>query len=433
MPHYLLVVESPKKAKTIKKYLGNDFTVKASVGHVKDLPKSKMGIDIENDFTPHYEVIRGKGVVLKEIKQAAKKADVVYLATDPDREGEAIAFHIAEELGKGQADKVKRLLFHEITERAIHEAIDHPVTLDEHKFDSQQARRVLDRLVGYQISPLLWSKIRRGLSAGRVQSVAVRLVVEREAEIAAFKPQEYWTLEVRLAATEPPIFTAKLTRLDGKKAQVTNAAEAEALAAEIEHADFAVQSVERKERRRMPLPPYITSKMQQDAANRLNFTTKRTMTLAQRLYEGIELGDEGSVGLITYMRTDSPRLSQEAVADVRQFIDATYGAGDLPAKPNTYKTKSSAQDAHEAIRPTSMKYTPEMVKPFLERDLFRLYKLIWDRFVACQMKPAVYMQTAADIQAGRATFRATDSTLKFKGWLKVYGDKDELLVALRLL
>jgi DNA topoisomerase-1 len=426
MPNYLLVVESPKKAKTIKKYLGNDFTVKASVGHVKDLPKSKLGIDIDHDFTPQYEVIRGKGTVLKEIKQAAKKADVVYLATDPDREGEAIAFHIAEEIGKGQSEKVKRLLFHEITERAIREAIAHPGSLDENKFDSQQARRVLDRLVGYQISPLLWSKIRRGLSAGRVQSVAVRLVVEREAEIAAFKPREYWTLDVKLTAHAPPVFIARLIRIDGKKAALDNAAEAEALGAELEKAPFTVQSVARKERRRQPLPPYITSKLQQDAANRLNFTTKRTMALAQQLYEGIELGEEGAVGLITYMRTDSPRISQDAIAEVRQFIGATYGAETLPSKPNTYKTKSSAQDAHEAIRPTSMKYTPEAVKPFLERDLYRLYKLIWDRFVACQMMPAIYMQTTVDIQAGRATFRASDSTLQFRGWLSVYGDKDDL-------
>lgn len=429
MPHYLVVVESPKKAKTIKKYLGDDFTVKASVGHVKDLPKSKMGIDIENDFAPQYEVIRGKGVVLKEIKQAAKKADVVYLATDPDREGEAIAFHIAEELGRERAQKVKRLLFHEITERAIREAIEHPVQLDEHKFDSQQARRILDRLVGYQISPLLWAKIRRGLSAGRVQSVAVRFVVEREAEIAAFKPREYWTLDAQLAAGKPPAFIARLIKIDGEKAEIANIAEAEALATELEQTPFTVGNVTRKERRRQPLPPYITSKLQQDAANRLNFTTKRTMTLAQLLYEGIELGEEGAVGLITYMRTDSPRISQEALGEVRQFIESTYGADNLPAKPNVYRTKGTAQDAHEAIRPTSMKYTPEVVKPFLDRDLYRLYKLIWDRFVACQMKPAIYQQTSVDIQAGRATFRATDSTLKFRGWLSVYGDKDELTKA----
>lgn len=429
MPHYLVVVESPKKAKTIKKYLGDDFTVKASVGHVKDLPKSKMGIDIENDFAPQYEVIRGKGVVLKEIKQAAKKADVVYLATDPDREGEAIAFHIAEELGRERDQKVKRLLFHEITERAIREAIEHPVQLDEHKFDSQQARRILDRLVGYQISPLLWAKIRRGLSAGRVQSVAVRFVVEREAEIAAFKPREYWTLDAQLAAGKPPAFIARLIKIDGEKAEIANIAEAEALATELEQTPFAVDNVTRKDRRRQPLPPYITSKLQQDAANRLNFTTKRTMTLAQLLYEGIELGEEGAVGLITYMRTDSPRISQEALGEVRQFIESTYGADNLPAKPNVYRTKGTAQDAHEAIRPTSMKYTPEVVKPFLDRDLYRLYKLIWDRFVACQMKPAVYQQTSVDIQAGRATFRATDSTLKFRGWLSVYGDKDELTKA----
>lgn len=427
MPHYLLVVESPKKAKTIKKYLGPDFTVMASVGHVKDLPSKTLGVDIEKNFSPEYEVIRGKGTVIKEIKSAAKKSDIIYLATDPDREGEAISFHIAEELGKTQAPKVKRLLFHEITERAIKEAIRNPVELDENKFNSQQARRVLDRLVGYQISPILWDKIKRGLSAGRVQSVAVRLVVEREEAIKAFKPEEYWTLEVRLQAKKPPIFTAKLVRLDGEKPRIPDEASALKLARELEKTPFVVLGVEHKERRRMPLPPYITSKMQQDAANRLNFTAKKTMTLAQHLYEGIELGAEGSIGLITYMRTDSPRIAPEAVAEVRDFIASAYGPGELPSKPNAYKTKGNAQDAHEAIRPTSMKYTPEFVQPYLERDMYRLYKLIWDRFVACQMKPAIYQQTSVDIGAGRAGFRATDSKLKYMGWLRAYGDTDSLL------
>ncbi len=425
MPNYLVVVESPAKAKTIKKYLGNSYTVKASVGHVKDLPKSKMGVDIEKDFAPVYEVIRGKGQVLKEIKQAAKKASKVFLATDPDREGEAIAFHIAEEIGGADSDKVSRVLFNEITKRAIQEAIKHPLKLDEKKFDSQQARRVLDRLVGYQISPILWTKIRRGLSAGRVQSVAVRLVVERESEIQAFVPQEYWTLEAALAAKLPPEFVAKLVRIAGKKAELNDEQTTRSLVQDLEQASYVVEKVDRRERRRNAAAPYITSKLQQDAANRLHFTAKKTMTLAQRLYEGIELGEEGAVGLITYMRTDSTRLSQDAVAEAREHIEKTFGADYLPAEANVFKTKNSAQDAHEAIRPTSLAFPPEKVKDFLERDMLRLYKLIWDRFVACQMVPAVYDQTTADIAAGRCTFRASGSRLKFAGYLAVYGEKVE--------
>ncbi|HCF61008.1 MAG TPA: type I DNA topoisomerase [Myxococcales bacterium] len=425
MANYLVVVESPAKAKTIKKYLGTDYTVKASVGHVKDLPKSKMGVDIEKDFEPVYEVIRGKSQVLKEIKQAAKKAEKIFLATDPDREGEAIAFHIAEEVGGPRSEKVSRVMFNEITKRAIQEAFKHPRTLDERKFDSQQARRVLDRLVGYQISPILWSKIRRGLSAGRVQSVAVRLVVEREEEIKAFVPQEYWTLDARLAGRLPPQFTARLVKLDGKKAEIKDEPTASRLVAALRECTFVVDKVEKKERRRNPPAPYITAKLQQDAANRLRFTAKRTMGLAQKLYEGIELGDEGAVGLITYMRTDSARLSQEAVAEVREYIEKQYGRDHLPESPNVFKSKGSAQEAHEAIRPTSVAYPPERVKPFLDRDSFRLYKLIWDRFVACQMQPAVYDQTTADIGAANATFRATGSRLRFPGWLSAYGEKLE--------
>jgi DNA topoisomerase-1 len=425
MPNYLVVVESPAKAKTIKKYLGNSYTVKASVGHVKDLPKSKMGVDIEKDFAPVYEVIRGKGQVLKEIKQAAKKASKVFLATDPDREGEAIAFHIAEEIGGFESDKVSRVLFNEITKRAIQEAIKHPLKLDERKFDSQQARRVLDRLVGYQISPILWNKIRRGLSAGRVQSVAVRLVVEREEEIQAFVPQEYWTLEAALAGKLPPEFIARLVRVGGKKAELNDEQSTRSLVAALEKASYLVEKVDKRERRRNAPAPYITSKLQQDAANRLHFTAKKTMTLAQRLYEGVELGEEGAVGLITYMRTDSTRLSQDAVAEVRAHIEKSFGQEYLPAEANVFKTKNSAQDAHEAIRPTSLAFPPERVKEFLERDVLRLYKLIWDRFVACQMVPAIYDQTTADIAAGRCTFRASGSRLKFAGYLAVYGEKPD--------
>jgi DNA topoisomerase-1 len=424
----LVIVESPAKAKTIKKYLGRSYDVRASVGHVKDLPKSKMGVDIEKGFLPEYDVIKGKAKVLSEIKRAARSADRVFLATDPDREGEAIAWHISEELGAGGGDdRVRRVLFNEITKNAIQKAIEHPIDLDRNKFDSQQARRILDRLVGYQISPILWKKVRRGLSAGRVQSVAVRLVVEREREIEAFLPEEYWTLDADLAAKLPPEFTAKLWKVDGEKAALKDEATTRALQADVERARFVVQTVDRKERRRNPPPPFTTAKLQQDAANRLGFTAKKTMTLAQRLYEGVELGDE-TVGLITYMRTDSVRLSTEAVDAARVFVGEKYGKDHLPETPNVFKTKAkAAQEAHEAIRPTNLEWTPERVQPFFEaigeRDMYRLYELIWNRFVACQMVPAIYDQTAADIAAGRATFRATGSILKFPGYLAVYGAK----------
>jgi DNA topoisomerase I len=425
----LVVVESPAKAKTIKKYLGRSYDVKASVGHVKDLPKSKMGVDIENGFAPQYDVIKGKVKVLSEIKRAARSAGRVLLATDPDREGEAIAWHIAEELGAvGGDDRVSRVLFNEITKTAIQKAILEPRRLDKCKFDSQQARRILDRLVGYKISPILWSKVKRGLSAGRVQSVAVRLVVDREREIEAFKPEEYWSVEADLAAALPPEFRARLVKIAGQKADLKEEAPTRALVGELEHEPFTVAAVEKKERRRNPPPPFTTAKLQQEAANRLGFTTRKTMTLAQRLYEGVELGDEGAVGLITYMRTDSVRLSTEAVDAVRVHIAERYGADHLPEGPNFFKTKQkAAQEAHEAVRPTSMEWTPERVEPYFEamgeRDMFRLYQLIWNRFVACQMLPAVYDQTTADIAAGRAIFRATGSHLKFPGYLAVYGAK----------
>ncbi|MBF5041236.1 type I DNA topoisomerase [Aggregicoccus sp. 17bor-14] len=421
-PHYLVVVESPAKAKTIKKYLGSGYTVKASVGHVKDLPKSKMGVDIERDFEPEYEVIKGKEKVLGDLKKAARGVDTVFLATDPDREGEAIAWHIHDELGH---QNQFRVMFNEITKKAIQEAIAQPRQLNRDNYDSQQTRRILDRLVGYQISPLLWKKVRRGLSAGRVQSVAVRLVVEREEEIKAFVPQEYWTLEALLQGQQPPPFKAKLSRVDGKKLELTNQAQTEGLVAELQGARYTVAKVDRKERRRNAPAPFITSKLQQEAANRLGFSAKKTMTLAQKLYEGVALGEEGQVALITYMRTDSTRLSNDAVEQVRGFIATTFGKDSLPPEPLVYKTKKSAQDAHEAIRPTSLEYPPTRVRGFFEQmgeeDMYRLYELIWNRFVACQMMPAVYDQTAADITAARATFRASGSTLKFPGYLAVYG------------
>ncbi|MFY1828543.1 type I DNA topoisomerase [Myxococcus fulvus] len=422
-PHYLVVVESPAKAKTIKKYLGSGYTVKASVGHVKDLPKSKIGVDVEHDFQPEYEVIKGKEKVLNELKKMAKSADKVFLATDPDREGEAIAWHIKEELAHPDA---MRVTFNEITKKAIQEAIAQPRELNQDNYDSQQTRRILDRLVGYQISPLLWQKIRRGLSAGRVQSVAVRLIVEREAEIKAFVPEEYWTLDALLEGPSgPPPFKAKLSKVDGKKVELKDRVNTEALVSELQGAAFSVAKVDRRERRRNAPAPFITSKLQQEAANRLSFTAKKTMTLAQKLYEGVPLGEEGQTALITYMRTDSTRLSDDAVKQVREMIGTKYGAEYLPEEPVVYKSRKSAQDAHEAIRPTSLEYPPERVRPFFdamdEQDMFRLYELIWNRFVACQMKPAVYDQTSADISAGRATFRASGSTLKFPGYLAVYG------------
>ena len=421
---YLVIVESPAKAKTIKKYLGSGFSVKASVGHVKDLPKSKMGVDPEHDFAPTYEVIKGKAKVLSDIKRAAAGAERTYLATDPDREGEAIAWHIAEEVG-GPGVDIQRVLFNEITKKAVQEAIQHPLELDRRKFDSQQARRVLDRLVGYQISPILWKKVRRGLSAGRVQSVAVRLVVERESAIKAFIAVEYWTLDAQLAGRLPPTFLARLAKVDGRKAEIKDQSQSDALVRELGTATYRVVKVDRRERRRNPAPPFITSKLQQEAANRLHFSAKKTMTLAQRLYEGVELGDEGSVGLISYMRTDSTRLSDDAVADARARISKRYGKEFLPAEPNVFRQGKRAQDAHEAIRPTSVEWTPERVQGFLEPDMFRLYELIWNRFLACQMAPAVYDLTSVDIEAGRAMFRATGTILKFAGYLAVYGEKPD--------
>jgi DNA topoisomerase-1 len=433
----LVVVESPAKAKTIKKYLGAGFTVKASVGHVMDLPKSKMGVDIANGFKPEYVIIRGKGKIIAEIKKSAKTADIVYLAPDPDREGEAIAWHLADEI-RGVNKNIKRILFNEITKRGITEALSRPGEIDQHKFESQQARRILDRLVGYEISPILWKKVRRGLSAGRVQSVAVRIVVEREREIAAFKPVEYWTIEADVEGHEPPPFRVRLTKIDGQKADLTNGDDSRRVVEELKTAKYVVEKVDRKERRKNPLAPFITSRLQQEAARKLRFTAKKTMALAQRLYEGLDLGAEGAVGLITYMRTDSTRLSDDAVAEARAYIGERYGKDYLPEAPVVYKTKKSAQDAHEAIRPTSMQYDPETVRRHLTEaaagnqeklhdvdDHVRLYQLIWNRFIACQMKPAVYDQTAIDIAAARYTLRANGQILKFPGYTAVYTESAE--------
>ncbi len=422
MAHSLVIVESPAKAKTINKYLGRNYSVKASLGHVKDLPKKELGIDVDKEFEPTYEVIPGKTKVVSELKKAAKDADAVYLAADPDREGEAICAHLAELLGRTKAQKKKifRVLFNEITPKAIKAAFDKPGQIDAHLVDAQQARRVLDRLVGYKISPLLWDKVRRGLSAGRVQTVALRLIVEREREIRAFVPKEYWTIHAVLEAGEPPLFEAKLAKYKGEEIEIPNEAEAQRVIAAVERANWEVASVTQKEKRRHAPPPFTTSKLQQAAYNRLRYTGKRTMMLAQKLYEGVELGDEGSVGLITYMRTDSVKVSNDALEQVREFIGGKFGANYLPDKPNFFKSKKDAQEAHEAIRPTDTARTPDAVRRYLDDDLFKLYQLIWQRFVASQMLPAVFDQTTIDIAAGDYTFRATGSIQKFDGYLVVY-------------
>ncbi|MCG3173182.1 MAG: DNA topoisomerase 1 [Myxococcota bacterium] len=417
MPNTLVIVESPAKAKTLQKYLGRGYSVKASVGHVRDLPKSKIGVDLET-FIPHYQTIKEKTKVLKELHDAAKKAEKVLLAPDPDREGEAIAWHI-EEILKKDNPNIRRITFNEITKSAVLKALKDERPIDMNKVDSQQARRVLDRIVGYQISPILWDKVRRGLSAGRVQSVALRLVVEREREIQAFKPQEYWTLEVLLDAALPPSFKARLTHVDKKKVDLKQGPETLALAEEAKKAAYKVASLQIKERRRKAPPPYITSKLQQDAAARFGFSAARTMGIAQGLYEGVEVGDE-TVGLITYMRTDSVRLSNDALEMAREHIQKNYGKEYLPDSPQFYKGKSSAQDAHEAIRPTSASRTPEAMAKYLDADQLKLYTLIWKRFIACQMNQAVFDQTTAEIEAGRLTFRATGSVLKFDGYLTLY-------------
>jgi len=492
MARSLVIVESPAKAKTINKYLGRNYTVKASYGHVMDLPKKTIGIllpgeengkkkkkrktkakgkaaekaaeaktakavvvNSENIFEPTYEVIPGKIKVIHDLQKAARTAEAVYLAGDPDREGEAICAHLAEILSKpkkytaliakaqeaaqnGDSDKPKpaakkeepatngappkiyRVMFNEITQKAIKAAFDKPTQVDEHLVDAQQARRVLDRIVGYKVSPLLWNKVRRGLSAGRVQTVALRLIVEREQEIRAFIPKEYWTIHALLDAGTPPIFEAKLSKFKGEDIEVNNQADADKVVAAVQKAKWVVASVAQKEKKRNPPPPFTTSKLQQAAYNRLRYTAKRTMSLAQKLYEGVELGQEGSVALITYMRTDSVRVSNDALDQVRTLIPERFGANYLPEKPNFYKSKKDAQEAHEAVRPTDVMRAPEDVRPFLEDDLFKLYQLIWQRFVASQMLPAIFDQTTIDINAGDYTFRATGSVQKFDGYLRVY-------------
>src|SRR5205085_1068976 len=416
----LVIVESPAKANTINKYLGDDYIVKASLGHVKDLPKSKLGVDIDNDFEPVYDIIPGKEKVVKELRAAAKSAQRILLAADPDREGEAICQHLKEIL-EGNKAEIFRVLFNEITPKAIRAAVEHPGRINQHIVDAQQARRILDRLVGYQVSPLLWDKVRRGISAGRVQTVALRMIVERENEIKAFVPQEYWSIIAKLEGHAPPQFDARLARIKGKTAEVTSQAEADHVLEAVKNGEFVVDSVVTKEKKRNPVPPFTTSKLQQDAARRLRFSVKKTMMLAQRLYEGIDLGgDEGRIGLITYMRSDSTRVSDEALEMVRSYISDLYGGPYLPEKPVIYKSKKDAQDAHEAIRPTFVGRTPDDLKAYLSEDELKLYRLIWTRFIASQMNPAVYDQTTVEISVKDYLFRASGPVMKFDGFLKIY-------------
>src|SRR5712691_7634527 len=432
MAKSLVIVESPAKAKTIGKYLGSQYVVKASLGHVKDLPKKDLAVDVDKGFEPHYEIIEGKKKLMAELKQAAKGVDSVYLAADPDREGEAICYHLQEELNGNKKAKVYRVMFNEITANAIRKAFEKPGSVNLNLVDAQQARRILDRLVGYKISPLLWDKVRRGLSAGRVQTVALRLIVDREREIRAFQKREYWTIDVNLGAKKPPQLSAHLAKRNDENVEIANEAAAQSIVSTVEGADYTVRSVTTKEKRRHPVPPFITSTLQQEAARKLRFSVKRTMMLAQKLYEGVELGkDEGAVGLISYMRTDSTRVSNDALDEVRAMIGERYGADYRPEKPNFYKSKKDAQDAHEAIRPTSALRTPESVASFLAEDELKLYGLIWQRFVASQMTPAVFDQTTIDVDAkgkdGAAyIFRATGSVEKFNGFLRVYKEgKDQ--------
>ena len=446
MAKNLVIVESPAKAKTINKYLGKDFIVKASIGHIKDLPSKGLGVDVQNNFAPEYEIIpdtkkRNNKKIVADLKKTAKEVDAIYLAADPDREGEAICQHLAEEIvPKKPAIPAFRVMFNEITKRAVQEAFEHPKQIDENLVDAQQARRVLDRLVGYKVSPLLCRTIGGRLSAGRVQSVALRMVVEREREIEAFKKTEYWTIAANVAGKQPPAFDARLLKVgeqtvktsgfdqDLKKTEILigNEGLANEIVAEVKQQTFVVDEVTTKERKRNPVPPFITSKLQQEAARKLGFPVKRTMMIAQHLYEGVEIGAEGSVGLITYMRTDSTRVGEAALSEVRGFVNQQYGANYLPEKAVHYRSKKDAQDAHEAIRPTDVARTPDSLAQYLKPEELKLYRLIWQRFVASQMMPALFDQTTIDIKAGRFVFRATGSVQKFDGFLKIYQEgRDE--------
>lgn len=418
----LVIVESPAKAKTINKYLGKNYIIEASMGHIIDLPKSRIAVDVENNFQPEYITVRGRASILNRLKKLAASTERVLLAADPDREGEAISWHLSNAL-RSRNDNIKRIEFNEITKTALESAILKPRDIDQDLVNAQQARRILDRLVGYNISPLLWKKVKRGLSAGRVQSVALRLISEREDEIDAFVPEEYWTLDAKLASGEGAV-KASLHSIDGKKAELRAESEVNALVGELENSSFVIKSIALRERRRQPTAPYTTSKMQQDAANKLGFTSQKTMMVAQQLYEGIELG-EGVTGLITYMRTDSTRVSPQAVDQVREYIHATYGANFLSAEPRIYKSSRSAQDAHEAIRPTDPKLHPDAITKHLSKDQLRLYQMVWQKFVSSQMADEVADHTSIDIEAGRTLFRATGRVVKFTGFSEVFSDEEK--------
>jgi DNA topoisomerase-1 len=416
----LVIVESPAKAKTIERYLGKDFTVMASMGHLRDLPKSQFAVDIEHDFAPKYISIRGKGDLIAKLKKEAKKSDKVYLATDPDREGEAISWHLSQLLGL-EPEKYARVTFNEITKTAVTNGIKHPRDIDIDLVNAQQARRILDRIVGYKLSPMLWARVKKGLSAGRVQSVTTKLIVDREREINAFVPKEYWTMDAKYTAkSSKKPFTAKFYGTEAGKLELNNQQDSDKVLAAIEGQPHQVSKIKRGEKRRRPAPPFITSTLQQEASRKLNFQSRKTMSVAQELYEGVNLGKAGQVGLITYMRTDSLRISQEAQEFAKEFIVNTYGEEFYPKTPNIYKTKGNAQDAHEAIRPTSGKFHPDAVKEYLSKDQYRLYKLVWDRFMASQMEVAVYDTLAVDITCNGYLFKATGQSVKFKGFTAIY-------------
>lgn len=425
MAKSLVIVESPAKSRTLGQFLGSHYTVKPSMGHVIDLPTTKMGVQIENGFEPTYVVIKGKKKILDELKKEAKSVETVYLAPDPDREGEAISWHLQKYLSNHK--KIYRVVFHEITKEAVLEAFRHPGEIDLRLVNAQQARRILDRLVGYNLSPLLWKKVGKGLSAGRVQSVAVRLIVDREKEIQAFIPKEYWELEAKLSPESAPkkVFSAKLEKIKDTKAEVATEEEAKRIQAECEAGIFTVQDVRKSEKKKSPSPPFITSKLQQDAFNKLHFSTSRTMRIAQQLYEGLDVGAEGTVGLITYMRTDSVRVSDAALHQVRDYIQKTYGTSYLPKSPNLYRSKKSAQEAHEAIRPSSVFRTPDSLKSHLTPDQFKLYQLIWSRFVASQMEKAAFQVVTVDIACGMYLFRSSAQRCLFLGFLSVYEIEEE--------
>lgn len=424
MPKSLVIVESPAKAKTINKYLGKDFQVTSSLGHIKDLPTGSLGIDVEHDFTPEYTVIKGKKKVITEIKKATKDKQKVFLAPDPDREGEAIAWHIASELNPKKVE-IYRVTFNEITKQAIQDAFKHPGQIDINKVNAQQTRRILDRLVGYKISPLLWRKLFTGLSAGRVQSVALKMICDREAEIQAFVKEEYWSITANLLTPDNEKFDAKLRQYKNKNVTISDEQTATRMVNEIKQQSFVVDSVKKQDKQRRPYAPFITSTLQQEAARHFNFTANKTMMVAQSLYEGVDLGPEGTTGLITYMRTDSTRIAQSALSEARSYIATAFGKEYLPPKANIYSSKKAAQDAHEAIRPTLPSRSPEQIKKHLTTDQFKLYSLIWKRFIACQMKNAVLAQTTIDIAAGEYSFRATGSVIKFDGFMKLYMEKSD--------